>query len=67
MAQVQSKWIVDIQKIILKDWKWEEGFPMSELLSLLLKVDVLLQIAALETENEFLHDDIMKLIKMRTE
>lgn len=58
MDKVQGKWVKEVYKLCGEnDNVWEILEPYLD------KIDVLLQIAASETENEFLHDDIMELIK----
>lgn len=55
------KWIDDIQTILWRDS--EDGIDWDEVKENLLRINTLLCIAASETDNEFLYDDIKKEIK----
>jgi hypothetical protein len=55
----QGKWVYDV---MAKRYGGDTN-SLLDVQRMLDRVDVLLQIAALETDNEFLHDDIEKLLK----
>lgn len=57
-VKFRGQWIGEIYKFLGKE---DDLFEF--ILPILERADVLLQIAASETENEFLHDDIMKLLR----
>lgn len=61
MDKVQGKWIKDIATICSRQGSGADAYTSIE--EILDRVDVLLQIASLDTDNEFLHDDIMALLK----
>lgn len=56
----QGRWVREIANICSKQGCGADAWTSIE--EILDRADVLLQIAAMEVENEFLHDDIMKLL-----
>jgi hypothetical protein len=57
-VKIRGQWVKDIAKALepYGDYLDTVVFPMLD------KVDVLLQIASADTDNEFLHDDILELL-----
>lgn len=56
MDKFQGKWIQELKSLIDNEDVWEFVEPKLD------RIDVFLQLAASETDNEFLHDDIMRLL-----
>jgi hypothetical protein len=52
-----AKWIDELQDIYADGGDWEDMFPILD------RINLLLDIASCETDNEFLHDDVAKEIE----